>query len=129
MVEQKHLILSGSYDTSIKLWDLRQRSCVSTFKGHSMQVNCLQVSPDGKWFASGSQDSLVKIWDISSGKVLQMFNLHEQPVTCVKFNPYDLTLATGSADRTIKYWDLDKFGLVRIPYTFPLVINHNINLD
>lgn len=77
-----------------------------------MQVNCLQVSPDGKWFASGAQDSLVKVWDISSGKVLKTFDLHEQPVSCLKFNPEIITLATGSADRTIKYWDLENFAFV-----------------
>jgi katanin p80 WD40 repeat-containing subunit B1 len=77
-----------------------------------MQINCLEIAPDGKWFASGAQDSLIKLWDIGSGKTLYTFNLHSAPVTCLKFNPYDLTLASGSADKTIKYWDLEKFGML-----------------
>lgn len=59
--DQSQMLISGSYDTNIKLWDLRSKNCVNTFKGHSMQVNCLQVSPDGKWISSGSQDGLVKV--------------------------------------------------------------------
>ncbi len=93
-----------------------------------MQINCVEVSPDGKWFASGAQDSLIKVrtffscilgyncftqlWDIGTGKMMYTFNLHDAPITCLKFNPYDLTLATGSADKTVKYWDLERFGLV-----------------
>eukprot|EP01017_Pseudomicrothorax_dubius_P012627 TRINITY_DN1530_c0_g1_i2.p1 TRINITY_DN1530_c0_g1~~TRINITY_DN1530_c0_g1_i2.p1 ORF type:complete len:661 (+),score=111.07 TRINITY_DN1530_c0_g1_i2:114-2096(+) len=110
--DQNHLLISGSYDTNIKLWDLRQKACVNTFKGHNMQVNTVQVSPDSRWIASGSQDGLVKIWDISTFKVLSTFTLHDGPVTNVRFNPQELSLASASFDRTVKYWDLERFEVI-----------------
>jgi len=58
---QDHLILTGSYDSTVKLWDFRQKETIISFKGHSMQINCLEIAPDGKWFASGAQDSLIKV--------------------------------------------------------------------
>jgi len=125
---QDHLILTGSYDSTVKLWDFRQKETVMTFKGHSMQINCLEIAPDGKWFASGAQDSLIKLWDLGSGKIIYTFNLHSAPVTCLKFNPYDLTLATGSADKTIKYWDLEKFGMICSTKPEATAIQ-NINFD
>ena len=34
---------------------------ISTLKGHIMQINCLDGSPDGKLIVSGSQDATVKV--------------------------------------------------------------------
>ena len=67
--DRKHLILSGSYDNSIKLWDLRQKNCINTYKGHTMEVKSLEVSPDGKWFISGAQDSKVKVNHIKYSRI------------------------------------------------------------
>lgn len=50
-------MVSGSYDTNIKVWDLRTKDYVHMFKGHTMLVNCLAGSPDGKIIASGGSDS------------------------------------------------------------------------
>jgi katanin p80 WD40 repeat-containing subunit B1 len=50
----QNLIISGSQDTNIKLWDIRTKESIAQFKGHQMQINCLTVSPDGKWIVSGS---------------------------------------------------------------------------
>jgi WD40 repeat protein len=45
---------SGSYDTNIKLWDLRDKNNYATLKGHSKQVNSIDISPDRNMLVSGS---------------------------------------------------------------------------
>lgn len=57
-------LASGSYDTNIKLWDLRTRDSKITLKGHTKQVNSLDISPDDKLLISGSEDGTVKLWDV-----------------------------------------------------------------
>ena len=52
---------SGSVDTSLKIWDIRRRSCIQTYRGHSKVINSLKFSPDGKWIVSGSEDGSVKV--------------------------------------------------------------------
>ncbi|CAD8063132.1 unnamed protein product [Paramecium sonneborni] len=106
--DNKHLLLSGAYDTSIKLWDLRSKTAVNQFKGHSMQINALAVSPNCKLLASGSNDGQVKIWDITQAKLIASFTQHDSQITCLSFNPVDKALASGGGDRCVRYWDLDR---------------------
>lgn len=110
--DNSNLIVSGSYDTNVKLWDLRQKGCVNTFKGHTMQVNAVQITPDCRWIASGSSDCQIKVWDISTFKLVSSLTQHDGPINCLRFNPQEYSLASSSFDRTVKYWDLDKFSLV-----------------
>ncbi|CAD8155271.1 unnamed protein product [Paramecium octaurelia] len=110
--ENKHLLLSGAYDTSIKLWDLRTKTAVNQFKGHSMQINALAVSPNCKLLASGSNDGQVKIWDIAQAKIIASFTQHDSQITCLSFNPVDKALASGGGDRCVRYWDLDRLNQI-----------------
>jgi katanin p80 WD40 repeat-containing subunit B1 len=54
-------LATGSLDTNVKVWDLRGKDCIRTFKGHTKGINHLSFSPDGRWIASGSEDGTVKV--------------------------------------------------------------------
>ena len=60
------MIVSGSRDKTLKLWDAQTGQETLTLKGHSRLVNSVSFSPDGKRIVSGSWDDTVKVWDISS---------------------------------------------------------------
>jgi katanin p80 WD40 repeat-containing subunit B1 len=55
------LLGSGSIDSSVKVWDLRQKTCIQTYHGHEGSVRKLKFSPDGKWVVSGGLDGIVKV--------------------------------------------------------------------
>lgn len=59
---------SGSVDTNLKIWDLRRRTCIQTYKGHARGVRQIIFSPDGRWVVSGGDDGVVKLWDLTMGK-------------------------------------------------------------
>ena len=64
------LVTSGSWDETIKLWDIETRECLNTFKGHTSTVNSVAFSPDGKLMASGSDDKTIKLWDVENKEYL-----------------------------------------------------------
>lgn len=107
---QQVFLATGSADCNLKIWDLRRKSCVQTFKGHKGPVNVVLFSPDSRWVASGGVDGTIKLWDLNSSKKLFDFSLNDSPVTSMKFNPQNLTLASSHQDRTVQYWDLENFG-------------------
>lgn len=52
---------SGSLDTSVKVWDVRRKACINTYKNHSRGVTHVQFSPDGRLLTSGGQDGALKV--------------------------------------------------------------------
>ena len=60
------MVISGSYDKTIKFWDTHTGKCLSTLRGHSEWVSCLTYcEKDGKGsLLSGSWDASVKMWDM-----------------------------------------------------------------
>jgi len=57
--------LAASGDGSISLWDVQERTKISTFVGHDRSVRCLSVCPDEpNLVASGGRDGSVMVWDV-----------------------------------------------------------------
>ncbi|KAL2919657.1 E3 ubiquitin-protein ligase traf7 [Polyrhizophydium stewartii] len=61
-----NLLISGSSDQTIKLWNLQTSECVMTLTGHSAGINSLSLLP-GDRLASVSSDKSIKIWDLHQG--------------------------------------------------------------
>lgn len=57
-------LASASYDTNIKLWDLRSKDNTVTLKHHTKPICSIDISPDSKLLISGSDDNTVKLWDL-----------------------------------------------------------------
>ncbi|KAI7994536.1 hypothetical protein LOK49_LG11G00038 [Camellia lanceoleosa] len=100
---------SGSLDTNLKIWDIRRKGCIHTYKGHTRGVNAIRFTPDGRWVGLVERTIL---WDLTAGKLLHDFKYHEGQIQCIDFHPHEFLLATGSADRTVKFWDLETFELI-----------------
>jgi uncharacterized protein with WD repeat len=99
-------LASGSYDKTIRLWDVASGKSLREFKGHNRAVLSVAFSPDGKTLASGSSDKTIRLWDVASGQSLREFTGHSDYVRSVAFSPDGKTLASGSDDKTIRLWDI-----------------------
>ncbi len=99
-------VVSGSWDTSLKLWDVSSGKEMRIFVGHSKPVDTVAFSSDGKYVLSGSQDNTIKLWDVSSGKEIKTFIGHSGIVSSVAFSPDGKYIASGSSHDTLKLWDV-----------------------
>ena len=100
----KHLI-SGSRDSSIKIFEVPQMKEVKTLKGHTEWVRSLSLSPDGKVLLSAADDGLIKFWDWSSGRNFRTIKGHTDAVRQAVFSQDGRRLASASWDRTVKIWE------------------------
>ncbi|KAG1453550.1 hypothetical protein G6F56_007542 [Rhizopus delemar] len=70
MSEDGKYILSGSSDTTIKMWSVGARRCLATYETHPDSVWSLYSNhPDLKTFYSGSRDGLVNRTEITGRSV------------------------------------------------------------
>jgi WD40 repeat protein len=58
-------IVSGSNDTTIKVWDLNQGICLKTLTEHKHWINTLIFIERDNSLVSGSYDKSIKIWEVN----------------------------------------------------------------
>ncbi|KAH8899526.1 WD40 repeat-like protein [Thozetella sp. PMI_491] len=96
-------LASGSYSSTIRLWDPVTVQCQLTLKGHTRQVNSVAWSSDGQ-LASGSHDNTIRLWDPVTGQCQLTLKGHTRQVNSVAWSS-DGQLASASCDDTIRLWD------------------------
>ncbi len=99
-------LASGSFDDTVKLWDVATGQVKATLTGHDGSVGDVSWSPDGRTLASGSSDDTVKLWDVATRQVKATLTGHRSAVLSVSWSPDGRTLASGSFDDTVKLWDV-----------------------
>jgi WD40 repeat protein len=102
----RYILASGSYDQTIKLWNVRTGECFQTLEGHDNWVWTLAFSPHGDLLASGSGDHTIKLWDLKTGECIRTLEGHTSRVWSIAFSPDGQLLASGSSDPTVKLWEL-----------------------
>jgi len=102
------LLVSGSRDTTAKLWDLQTGGVIRTFCGHTGHVCSVSISPDSTTLASGSTDKSIRLWGVWTGECFCVIDGHIAWVRSVSFSPTNSQhLVSSSGDHTIKQWDIN----------------------
>jgi len=81
-------LVSGSCDSTIKLWDMQTGGVIKTFQGHTSMVASVSISADCTTIASGSLDKTIRLWDIQTGECHHIIGQNHF-VNYVCFSPLD----------------------------------------
>ncbi|KAI8823647.1 WD40-repeat-containing domain protein [Fimicolochytrium jonesii] len=95
-------LVSGSYDCTVRVWDLGTGAVSFICRGHRQKVYSVGYSHELRRAVSGSMDATVRIWCTRTGA--QLFNLegHTSLVGLLELSPQ--YLVSAAADATLRIW-------------------------
>ena len=106
-------LASGSWDKTVRLWDLETKQLLHILTGHTSDVMSVAFSPDGGTLVSGSWDSTIRLWNPNTGGHQKTLTDHTGGVGSVVFSPDGKMLASGSADQTVRLWNTTAWQVER----------------
>jgi len=100
--------LSGSWDGTLRLWDLSTGVTRCRFVGHTKDVMSVAFSADNRQIVSGGRDKKINLWNTLGHlkMTLPADKGHSEWVSCVRFSPnlQNPTLVSGGWDKIVKVW-------------------------
>ncbi|KAG5559049.1 hypothetical protein RHGRI_008836 [Rhododendron griersonianum] len=117
-ISGRTLIVTGSKDNSIRLWEAESTRCIGVGLGHMEAVGAVAFSKKRRNFVvSGSSDRTLKVWSLDSlsDDMEQSTNLkakavvaaHDKDINSLAIAPNDSFVCSGSqvsADGLVKLW-------------------------
>ncbi|XP_032899847.1 CMT1A duplicated region transcript 1 protein [Amblyraja radiata] len=137
--EDQNFVISGSFDLSIRRWNLTTGYCMTIYRGHMGVITSLVMYKDK--LASGAMDCLTKVldsvpmvvfdcssnifyrqfcihcfveppvWDVENGKCITTLK-HEKPIRSVVMS--EKTVICGCEGGVVHVWTLEPTSLVKV---------------
>jgi len=102
------MLLSGSWDGSIRLWDIGTGLMIRKWSV-GKPVHVVRFHPDGKMILSAGADREITLWDRNNGKVIKTLTGHQAEISSLVLNMENKLLLSYSVDGVTKFWDTDNW--------------------
>ncbi|KAK3551904.1 hypothetical protein QTP70_031550 [Hemibagrus guttatus] len=100
------VIISGSTEKVLRVWDPRTCAKLMKLKGHTDNVKSLLLNRDGTQCLSGSSDGTIRLWSLGQQRCIATYRVHDEGVWALQVNEAFTHVYSGGRDRKIYCTDL-----------------------
>ena len=97
----EQVCVTGSMDTTLKIWSPMSGVNAATMRGHSAGVTSLDFADTGSNMVSTSRDGCCKLWDVNTQRNLMSFRPNAGPVYDCSVFRADVRLVELGEDRAV----------------------------
>lgn len=109
------LLFSGSYDNTVKIWDIQTGTCRGSLIGHISnrpdcrnEISCLTLNQDGRLLFVGSRNGSIQVWDLKNKTILHTLLPTISEITSTTLSDDGLYFCAAT-EREAFVWDLASF--------------------
>jgi WD repeat-containing protein 48 len=95
------VIVSGSTEKVLRVWDPRTCAKLMKLKGHAENVKALILNRDGTQCLSGSSDGTIKLWSLGQQRCIATIYNHQEGVWALQTNDSFTQVYSAGRDRNI----------------------------
>ena len=104
---KQRYIVTGSQDTTVRVFDLWEKSRIGVLRGHKGSVSSLDIAPSSKYAISVGDDMMIRKWTLFEFKTeMKLENKKGEKVTTMYLMRDDSTLVVGCTDHVVRVYDL-----------------------
>ena len=104
-------VCSGSFDKTVKVWELSSGNCLHTLRGHENWVSCVSLKTD--LIVSGSWDSTVRLWSVTGNNARHLGNFPTEVGNAVyALDRCENNVAAGSHRQRFELFDIETRQLI-----------------
>lgn len=103
--ESGKLLATGSWDCTVKIWEIDSGKNKKTLLGHTDSVNDIKFYDDNTIISCGA-DNTIRIWDIKKNKNIYTTSGHDQYITGIDIYRNKNLLVSSSYDKKLKVWKI-----------------------
>jgi WD40 repeat protein len=116
-------VVSGSWDNTVRVWDVESGQCLKVLKGHTFRVSSVVLSADDRRVISVSDDKTLRVWDLESGQCLKVLQTRTNLGKSVVISADGRRLisvarvvpsSAAARDNTLQVWDVDSGECLKV---------------
>lgn len=96
-------LVSASYDSTVRVWDILSGKCRHVLAGHGQKVYAVVYDHLREQCMSGSEDGTIRLWSTVTGECIRLLEGHGSLVGLLNIRPS--SIVSAAADSSINVWD------------------------